>query len=292
MSETLTQQIGEQLKSARLVKHLTLDDIQDITKIQVKYLEAIETNNLSVLPGDFYVRAFIRQYAMAVNLNPEEVLGETRPASISRTNNLTRAHRDTDGVVRAGKETKLSTKSRLSNMLPSIWIGFFVVVVLILVWFGLTRLSQSGQQPNDTDKVSVSNSSVPTSSSNKSVQSSKSVDKKTTKKSEKVVKLGTPEQNTALQTTIYNISGQSKNTHHIKVSAQGSGTNVKISIGSNVLLNELVTTNKAVDIPAGSESVNVQFSNVSNAVMTFDDEKVSVISSATPFWNVLFNLNQ
>lgn len=76
MSETLTQQIGEQLKSARLVKHLTLDDIQDITKIQVKYLEAIETNNLSVLPGDFYVRAFIRQYAMAVNLNRKKCLAK------------------------------------------------------------------------------------------------------------------------------------------------------------------------------------------------------------------------
>ena len=63
MNETLTNQIGEQLKAARLEKQLSLDDIQEITKIQRRYLSAIEENNLSVLPGDFYVRAFIRQYA-------------------------------------------------------------------------------------------------------------------------------------------------------------------------------------------------------------------------------------
>ena len=83
MSETLTNQIGEQLKAARLAKNMSLDDVQQITKIQVRYLEAIESNNLSVLPGDFYVRAFIRQYALAMGLNPEDLLGETRPASIS-----------------------------------------------------------------------------------------------------------------------------------------------------------------------------------------------------------------
>ncbi|MGO2138199.1 MAG: XRE family transcriptional regulator, partial [Leuconostoc mesenteroides] len=32
MNETLTNQIGEQLKAARLEKQLSLDDIQEITK--------------------------------------------------------------------------------------------------------------------------------------------------------------------------------------------------------------------------------------------------------------------
>ncbi|MFH0349515.1 helix-turn-helix domain-containing protein [Leuconostoc citreum] len=178
MSETLTNQIGEQLKAARLAKNMSLDDVQQITKIQVRYLEAIESNNLSVLPGDFYVRAFIRQYALAMGLNPEDLLGETRPVSISRTNDLSRAHRDNDGIVRAGNDTQLSTKSRLSNLLPTIWVILLVVIGLIVVWFALTHLTQGKQQSNDSGNVSVSTSTVPASQSSSTAASSSSQRKK------------------------------------------------------------------------------------------------------------------
>lgn len=290
MSETLTNQIGEQLKAARLAKNMSLDDVQQITKIQVRYLEAIESNNLSVLPGDFYVRAFIRQYALAMGLNPEDLLGETRPASISRTNDLSRAHRDNDGIVRAGNDTQLSTKSRLSNLLPTIWVILLVVIGLIVVWFALTHLTQGKQQSNDSGNVSVSTSTVPASQSSSTAASSSSQKEK--KPAKPALNLGTPEQNTALQTTIYNISGQNNTAHTIKINGQGTGTNVKVTVGQNILFNEMVTTNKSITVPTGTNAVNVQFTNVGNVVMTLDDQKISVINTATPFWNVLINLNK
>ncbi|MGO2926639.1 MAG: helix-turn-helix domain-containing protein [Leuconostoc citreum] len=290
MSETLTNQKGEQLKAARLAKNMSLDDVQQITKIQVRYLEAIESNNLSVLPGDFYVRAFIRQYALAMGLNPEDLLGETRPASISRTNDLSRAHRDNDGIVRAGNDTQLSTKSRLSNLLPTIWVILLVVIGLIVVWFALTHLTQGKQQSNDSGNVSVSTSTVPASQSSSTAASSSSQKEK--KPAKPALNLGTPEQNTALQTTIYNISGQNNTVHTIKINGQGTGTNVKVTVGQNILFNEMVTTNKSITVPSGTNAVNVQFTNVGNAVMTLDDQKISVINTATPFWNVLINLNK
>ena len=292
MTETLTNQIGEQLKTARLKKNLTLDDVQASTKIQRRYLEAIENNNLGILPGDFYVRAFIRQYAMAVGLNPEDLLGET-PASISRTNDLSRAHRDNDGVVRAGLDSSPSVQSRLSNMLPTIWMGALIVVVLIAVWFVLTHLTTGGQQSNDNGNVSVSTTNVPDDSSKQASSTAKasSSSKKKPKKTESKLDLGTPEQNVALQTTIYNLSGQADKQHVVKISAQGAGTNVRLTAGDTVLLNEMVTGDKTINIPKGTTAVNAQFTNVTNAVMTFDKQKVTVVDTATPFWNVLVNLD-
>src|SRR5690625_2132441 len=69
-------ELGERLKEARDEKNLTLDDIQRETKIQKRYLVAIENNEWSKIPGIFYARAFIREYANVVGLNGDDLLTE------------------------------------------------------------------------------------------------------------------------------------------------------------------------------------------------------------------------
>lgn len=48
-------ELGRHLKEARLQKGMSLDDVQEVTKIRKKYLEAIEAGDYKVLPGSFYV---------------------------------------------------------------------------------------------------------------------------------------------------------------------------------------------------------------------------------------------
>src|SRR5690625_2609633 len=67
-------EIGEKLKEARETKNISLDTLQETTKIQKRYLLAIEQGNLHILPGKFYARAFIKEYATAVGLDPDEIL--------------------------------------------------------------------------------------------------------------------------------------------------------------------------------------------------------------------------
>lgn len=66
--------LGALLRKAREQRGYTLDDIQELTKIRKRYLEAIETGEYKVLPGSFYVRAFVKTYAETVGLDAEEVL--------------------------------------------------------------------------------------------------------------------------------------------------------------------------------------------------------------------------
>ncbi len=64
---------GQSLKSAREEKKLSLAAISDATRINTRFLESIEAGKFSILPQT-YIRAFIRAYAKAVELDPDEVI--------------------------------------------------------------------------------------------------------------------------------------------------------------------------------------------------------------------------
>lgn len=48
--------IGETLRKARIDKKISLDELQQRTKIQKRYLLAIEENDFHELPSDYYLR--------------------------------------------------------------------------------------------------------------------------------------------------------------------------------------------------------------------------------------------
>src|SRR5262245_45328017 len=62
--------LGELLRSARERRRLTLQQVSDETKIPLRYLEALERNDLDALPNGLYRRAQVRAYARAVRMDP------------------------------------------------------------------------------------------------------------------------------------------------------------------------------------------------------------------------------
>ncbi|GBD87016.1 helix-turn-helix domain protein [bacterium BMS3Abin03] len=63
---------AEELKEAREKSGITLQQVSAKTRIDLKFLEAIESGDFSFLP-ELYVKAFIKQYAKVVGLDEEEV---------------------------------------------------------------------------------------------------------------------------------------------------------------------------------------------------------------------------
>lgn len=66
--------IGEQLRLAREERHIPLREVSDQTRIQVRYLEAIETNAFDRLPGGIFNRSFVKAYAKYVGMDEGEAL--------------------------------------------------------------------------------------------------------------------------------------------------------------------------------------------------------------------------
>src|SRR5271165_234894 len=65
--------VGEILREARLEQKLDIDTLAARLKIQPKHLNSIEENELSKLPGVFFYRSFVQQYARALNLDSTEI---------------------------------------------------------------------------------------------------------------------------------------------------------------------------------------------------------------------------
>lgn len=136
-------ELGNRLKEARLAKGLSLEDLQSITKIQKRYLIGIEEGNYSSMPGNFYVRAFVKQYAEALQLNPDEIF-ETYKSEIPATHN-----EDLPEQLSRVKTRKTVTEgsSKIFDIIPKVLIGVFIIGAAgVLYYFVVNNV---GDKAND-----------------------------------------------------------------------------------------------------------------------------------------------
>lgn len=66
--------VGKFLRQAREKQKYTLEEISQMTKIDVKYLQALEEDRFDQIPSPFYVRIFLKNYAKFLGLNYEPLL--------------------------------------------------------------------------------------------------------------------------------------------------------------------------------------------------------------------------
>jgi cytoskeleton protein RodZ len=67
---------GEGLRRERELRGIELRDVAEATKISVRFLQALEADRVDVLPGGLFQRAFVRQYALYLGLDPERTVAE------------------------------------------------------------------------------------------------------------------------------------------------------------------------------------------------------------------------
>lgn len=65
--------VGERLRLERLRQGREISEIATQTRINPRYIEAIEADDLHRLPGGFFYRSFVRQYAGALGLDEAEI---------------------------------------------------------------------------------------------------------------------------------------------------------------------------------------------------------------------------
>lgn len=193
--------IGEQLRTAREAKGLSISDIEKATKIQGRYLEAIENNEFDKLPGDFYVRAFIRQYAQVVGLDGKELLSQYSgdiEEELEEHEKEVEAEKQEEEPVEAPteqvyqpaparqkqiakeenyKEEKQDAKWR--KLVPKLALGCGIVLIVVIAALVFANNKKSSSNSAEKASSSVTITSSKKSSSKKSSSASSSSKKKT-----------------------------------------------------------------------------------------------------------------
>lgn len=148
-------ELGALLKRAREEKSLSLDDIQELTKIRKRYLQAIESGDYSVLPGTFYVRAFVKNYSEAVGLEPDEVLRlyqhEIPAAPVEQAVEPIPA--------RKPRRVKSQASERFGKIGFNLVMWLFLVVIVVVVWY--FYINNDSEDPNTVNQPPITDKSEP-----------------------------------------------------------------------------------------------------------------------------------
>jgi len=119
---------GTILRRARSQKGLDLTEVAAQIKVNRKYLEAMEADDWKSLPGGFFYKAFVRQYAVALGLSADEI--EQALAAIPVEDAPLPTHVQLQEKTRLSKVPAMNWGSRSAamRMLPSL--GFLIAVVV------------------------------------------------------------------------------------------------------------------------------------------------------------------
>jgi cytoskeletal protein RodZ len=131
--------VGQRLSAARKDRGMTLNEVQQLSKVQSRYLQAIEIDDYDALPSDFYAKAFIRQYAQAVGEDGEKLvklyMGEEDPYAVAEPVITQPTYAPVDDVPEEKKHRAGHRKRPLSDFIPYIILGLFAVAILAIVGY-------------------------------------------------------------------------------------------------------------------------------------------------------------
>ncbi|MGI2327165.1 helix-turn-helix domain-containing protein [Planococcus sp. YIM B11945] len=150
----MLSELGTRLKEARISKGYSLEDLQDVTKIQKRYLSGIEEGNFSMMPGPFYVRAFIKQYAEAVGVDADELLEQHKSEVPVATKE------DVRPTIAPSTPSRRRTVSRnsssgLGEVMPKVIVALFIIVIIGVVIFFYNNLATNDPLEDSTDEGGV-----------------------------------------------------------------------------------------------------------------------------------------
>ena len=121
--------IGNILRTERETQGRTLTEVSKAVYIKTKYLSALEEENFAAIPGEVYVKGFIRAYASYLGMDGEELVAQYDGPSESIL-----LQKETPAAVTEGGKGRRRRRRKVVSW-PEITIIIGVILfILLIVW--------------------------------------------------------------------------------------------------------------------------------------------------------------
>lgn len=207
--------------------------------------------------ADFYVRAFIRQYAQVVGLDGKKLLSEYQE-DVPESKPDEYVEDSIDNKSEEVKKTTDNKKNLWKNYLPKIAIGLGIIIVVLIGYVLYARLSSGGQRNNTaSNNVKVSTQTSSSSSSKKLATTTNPV---------KVSRLSDNE---------FRITGLKSN-RNLVISVGDQNVTSTVSINGIPKWSQTLTSNQkhTITLPKDASRVVVTFSNDKDTSMKIAGKKI------------------
>jgi hypothetical protein len=116
-------EIGNSLREARLRQALDFPEVEQATKIRPKYLRALEDEQFDILPGQTYVKGFLRTYAEYLGLDGQLYVDEYNSRYI---------HVDEETPLRARSASSRRVGPRFESSVVLVAVAAIGIVTLLV----------------------------------------------------------------------------------------------------------------------------------------------------------------
>lgn len=287
--------IGEVLRSARESRGWNLIDVQRMTKIQAKYLQALEYNDFEYIPDSNYIESFLVTYADALELDSAVLLDAYKKNSLVI---YYEEGEEEELSTELKRRYKLRKKNKKDSFLPLFYLLLAAGLMIIFVTFVIhSRVKQISLFSNQSASYSVtrqvtnsSNSIASTSTTGNVIEessSNSSTSSSATSASEMIQVTGSGE---SISATV------SKITYPIDITVTADNTTSWISLSDTTLSGGVTLTpdnpSATTKIEEGVSSATLILGVVKGVTITIGGQKLDTSALTTQTGSITLYFEQ
>ncbi|HFI0397924.1 cytoskeleton protein RodZ [Streptococcus parasuis] len=287
--------IGEVLRSARESRGWNLIDVQRMTKIQAKYLQALEYNDFEYIPDSNYIESFLVTYADVLELDSAVLLDAYKKNSLVI---YYEEGEEEELSTELKRRYKLRKKNKKDSFLPLFYLLLAAGLMIIFVTFVIhSRMKQISLFSNQSTSYSVtrqvtnsSNSIASTSTTGNVIEessSNSSTSSSATSASEMIQVTGSGE---SISATV------SKITYPIDITVTADNTTSWISLSDTTLSGGVTLTpdnpSATTKIEEGVSSATLILGVVKGVTITIGGQKLDTSALTTQTGSITLYFEQ
>jgi len=127
--------VGQVLRDQRAKLDMTLNAAEALTQIKKMYIVALEHDDYDALPGDFYVKAYLKQYAERLDLDYDQLVTayeKNEPIEVDETPDLSKSYQFVKPSERLEADEELGDK-KWRYYLPIVLLGTVAALIIISI---------------------------------------------------------------------------------------------------------------------------------------------------------------